>query len=141
MRIPRDFDRWMFDYKEGNLSQSEMTYFEQFIANNPQHNTDVEAWDQSFIQNHNMSYPGMKHLLKERKTFNWIGWAASLVLFLSVLSSLYLFTSNNSNVYQLRNFSNLNSFDFNANQLNLFIPSNIKDENLKQNNKKTEPKT
>ncbi len=102
MRIPRDFDRWMFDYKEGNLSQSEIDYFEHFIAENPQHYNDVEAWDNSYIQSQDIAYPQMESLIKEKSYGKWMGWAAMIIILFVSLSTLFLFQNKSDATYSLR---------------------------------------
>ena len=70
----------MFDYKEGNLSQSEMSYFEKFIWDNPQLNQDVNAWDNSYIKKESIAYPGIANLEKNRRFGAIYGWAATITL-------------------------------------------------------------
>ena len=43
MKIPENFDRWIFDYLEGNLTPSEASEFERFLALNPDFEADVDA--------------------------------------------------------------------------------------------------
>jgi len=66
MKITENFDRWMFDYKEGNLSGSEMEAFENFLIQNPEFEVDADAWDQAFVTNENIAYPYAKALDKDR---------------------------------------------------------------------------
>lgn len=104
MKIPRNFDRWMFDYKEGNLSQSEMDYLDSVIEQNPQHSADVEAWDNAYITSKITTYPGINNLQKASKTPAILAWSGSIasVLVVSLLSILYF---NDSNLYKTRNSS------------------------------------
>ncbi|HIP37754.1 MAG TPA: type IX secretion system membrane protein PorP/SprF [Crocinitomix sp.] len=97
MRIPRDFDRWMFDYKEGNLSQTEIDYFEQFMSDNPQFDLDVEAWDNAYVKNHQMSYPHIESLIKQKTNGKWLGWVAVLTLLLMSAIGIYFFNPENAN--------------------------------------------
>ncbi|MFK8044153.1 MAG: PorP/SprF family type IX secretion system membrane protein [Crocinitomicaceae bacterium] len=85
MRIPGNFDRWMFNYKEGNLSAEEAAYFEAFMLANPNFSQDVEAWDNAFVRKEEMEYPQMNSLLKEKGAFaSWKNWAAILILLLTI---------------------------------------------------------
>jgi len=102
MRIPRDFDRWMFDYKEGNLSQSEIDYFEYHIIENPQYHNDVEAWDNSYVKNYDFAYPQMDSLLKEKAYSKWMGWAASFVVLFISVSTLFIFSRSHTAKYSIR---------------------------------------
>ena len=67
MKIPRNFDRWMFDYKEGNLSQSEMDYLDSVIEQNPQHSADVEAWDNAYVTSKTTTYPNCRVFIHRRQ--------------------------------------------------------------------------
>jgi hypothetical protein len=128
MKIPRDFDRWMFDYKEGNLSQSEISYFEKHISENPQLNSDIDAWDNSYIKKESIIYPAINSLQKGREIH--FGWASTIaVLVISTLASLFFITNQSSETYSLRN-SELKSFSvldkthdmlYKANQSNKII--------------------
>lgn len=103
MRIPRDFDRWMFDYKEGNLSQAENSYFENYMSENPQLNSDVEAWDNSYVRKEVTAYPGISSLQKESKLKLYSSWAAVGLLFLiSMVGSYNLLNQSDSLQYSLR---------------------------------------
>jgi hypothetical protein len=126
MRIPRDFDRWMFDYKEGNLSQSEIDYFEHYINENPQYHNDVEAWDNSYIKNQNMSYPQMDSLLKEKSYSKWIGWAAAIVVLFVSVSTLFIFSGNQSAKYSLRIIEQKNTLnEYSVSDENSFSIKNL----------------
>lgn len=86
MRIPGDFDRWMFNYKEGNLSAEEVAYFESSMLSNPNFTEDVEAWENAYIrQGDTIEYPYVNTLLKDKSIVaNWKNWAAILLLLLTV---------------------------------------------------------
>ncbi len=96
MRVPRNFDRWMFDYKEGNLNPAEVEYFEQNMLHNPEFSADIDAWDQAFIENHNLKFPNQNLLVKEKSIAPYIYSVAGLLLLL-ISSSLYLFMFNGGN--------------------------------------------
>jgi type IX secretion system PorP/SprF family membrane protein len=138
MRIPRDFDRWMFDYKEGNLSQSEVDYFEHHIIENPQYQDDVEAWDNSYVKNQNMAYPQMDTLLKEKSYGKWLGWVAAIIILFVSVSTLFIFSGNQLAKYSLRTNAQknaLNEFSFsdvNTNKITNTLQLNgnqVKDDN------------
>jgi len=103
MRIPRDFDRWMFDYKEGNLSHTENGYFENYMSENPQLNSDIEGWNNSYVRKQNIEYPGIASLHKESKVKFYFGWAATtFVIIASFFGSYNYLTESNANLYNLR---------------------------------------
>lgn len=117
MKIPRNFDRWMFDYKEGNLSQSEINYFEQHMADNPQLSQDIDAWDNSYVKKESIAYPGMANLQKEKKFGAFYGWAASVALvIISSLGSFYYISSDTNPIYSLRD-SDFGLFELNSDEL------------------------
>jgi len=89
MKIPRNFDRWMFDYKEGNLSQSEISYFENYMSENPQFNSDISAWNESYIKKESIVYAGASTLQRKNKVLPIIGWAATLLILISSTLGLY----------------------------------------------------
>jgi len=93
----------MFDYKEGNLSSSEMDYFENFMVENPQLNADIDAWNNSYVPNQETVYPGMANLQKSNKFTGWYGWAASVtLLFLVSVGGYFITDGSHSNLYTLR---------------------------------------
>ena len=90
MRIPGNFDRWMFNYKEGNLSPEEVDYFESFMLNNPDYAADADAWDNAYVRQEDVEYHNADLLLKEKGAFhNWRNWAAILILFISIGSGIW----------------------------------------------------
>jgi len=145
MKIPRNFDRWMFDYKEGNLSGSEMDYFENFMAENPQLNADINAWNDSYIPKQEIVYQGMANLQKSNKFAGWYGWSASITLLIMISIGGYFITTNNhSKLYNLRDFnytgvsypSVISSFNLNLKQSNtaVAIQYSTSNSNLNSNN-------
>lgn len=90
MRIPRNFDRWMFDYKEGNLSPSEVEYFEQHMLNNTANASDIDAWDQSFVRNEPFQFQNKEALLKKPANSKRFIAVVALFIFFS-FSTLSLF--------------------------------------------------
>lgn len=97
MKIPGNFDRWMFNYKEGNLSQEEINYFESNMLNNPMHSEDVEAWNSAYIRNSQFQY-GNSGALIQKSFFEKYGKIAALLLLLisSVGISSFLFIKNDN---------------------------------------------
>lgn len=142
MKIPRNFDRWMFDYKEGSLSQSEMSYFEKFMAENPQLNQDINAWDNSYIKKESIAYPGIANLEKNRRFGAIYTWAATItLLIISSISSFYFISSDTNKVYSLRDsefglFSTLigTNNDFEINSSNIGQDNNINQPAISVNN-------
>jgi len=96
MKITENFDRWMFDYKEGNLSGAEMEAFENFLIQHPEFEVDADAWDQAFVTNENIAYPNAKALEKDRKFAGWYMWSAAAVLLLLVGSTTIYFINSDS---------------------------------------------
>ncbi|MBD3636285.1 MAG: PorP/SprF family type IX secretion system membrane protein [Crocinitomicaceae bacterium] len=99
MNIPENFDRWMFDYKEGNLSGAEKEAFENFLIQNPQYETEVDAWSNAFIENEDFVYPHAEELEKDRKVLaGWYGYAAAAVALLLVGTSVMYFTQSSDSL-------------------------------------------
>lgn len=139
MNIPDNFDRWMFDYQEGNLSGSEMEAFENFLVQNPEFEVEADAWSQAFVPNEEFVYPNAQALQKDRRAVaGWYGWATAAVAVLLVGSVYFFipnetlensfrqvadsgnatrFNSNNSSNSTAVNVENVNSQDLTENQL------------------------
>lgn len=77
MNIPENFDRWMFDYLEGNLSETERGRFEDFLAQNPSLEVDSDAWNNAFIADEPVAYPNEKALLRKKRVAAWYAWPAA----------------------------------------------------------------
>jgi len=91
MNIPENFDRWMFDYKEGNLSGSEMDAFENFLVQHPEFEVEADAWNNAFVQNEAFTYPNADSLQKDNRfAAGWIGWSAAAAVVFLLLGSTYL---------------------------------------------------
>jgi type IX secretion system PorP/SprF family membrane protein len=101
----------MFDYKEGNLSQSEMDYLDSVIEQNPQHSADVEAWDNAYVTSKTTTYPGVNNLQKTSKAPAILGWSGSIAS-VFIIGLLSVLSFNNSNLYKVRNSSfSINEFE------------------------------
>lgn len=111
MNIPENFDRWMFDYLEGNLTASELESFEQFLAQNPDFESDADAWQQTFIGGEEIAYPNQQTLEKKKRVIGWYGWsAAAMVIALVGLGGFLMNRSNGS----VKNNATLAQNDFTA---------------------------
>jgi len=154
MKIPENFDRWMFDYLEGNLSPAEVVEFEQFLAINPEFDADAEAWQNTTIEAEAVDYPNIHLLERKRKFAGWYSWGAAAALVILLLAGGYsLFNpsanknetaisknelqsdlTENSSTPNLNGTSNVNSFNnavvgrtnsANFSQLNLGFSSRL----------------
>lgn len=94
MNIPENFDRWMFDYKEGNLSGAEKDAFESFLIQNPHFEVEADAWNNSFIQNEEFVYPNAGALEKDNRVVAFY-WAAAALALLLIGTSAFLLTRDN----------------------------------------------
>lgn len=106
MNIPENFDRWIFDYLEGNLTPSEASEFERFLELNPEFEVDVDAWQHAVVDNESIEYPAIQSLERKRKIGGtWYGWSAAASLLLLVIGGVYYFTSSTSlTVFEGREF-------------------------------------
>jgi len=90
MNIPENFDRWMFDYKEGNLSGAELQEFENFLIQHPEFEADADVWSHAFVQNENVVYRDAKKLMKRAWYADSYKAAAALLLLLLIGGSSVL---------------------------------------------------
>ncbi|MEX1001307.1 MAG: PorP/SprF family type IX secretion system membrane protein [Crocinitomicaceae bacterium] len=98
MNIPENFDRWMFDYKEGNLFGSEKAAFENFLIQNPDYEIEVDAWNHAFIENEAAEYPQANSLIKDRKVGAAWYWSAAAAVVLLIGGAALFMNDVNSNV-------------------------------------------
>ena len=100
MNIPENFDRWMFDYKEGNLSGSELKEFENFLIQNPEFEVEADAWENAFIQNEEFVYPDADKLEKRDRFAASYKWAAAAAILLLIGgSTLFVLNSGKKDVF------------------------------------------
>jgi type IX secretion system PorP/SprF family membrane protein len=99
MNIPENFDRWMFDYKEGNLSGAEQQAFENFLIQHPEFELDADAWNNAFIENESYTYPQSNQLKKDNKVVGlWFTWAAASAAVIALLiGGSYFLTPDSTN--------------------------------------------
>lgn len=100
MKISDNFDRWMFDYKEGNLSPAEMQEFENFLLQHPEFEVDADAWDLAYIPAESVIYPDSKKLEKKRRVAAYYWSAAAFLLLLIGSGSLIYFNPNGASLDQ-----------------------------------------
>ena len=94
MNIPDNFDRWMFDYKEGNLSAGELQEFENFLIQNPEFEVEADAWNNAFVQNEEFVYSNAHQLEKKNRFAGAYKWsAAALILLLLGTSAFFVLNS------------------------------------------------
>ncbi|MFT5820662.1 MAG: type IX secretion system PorP/SprF family membrane protein [Crocinitomix sp.] len=97
MNIPQNFDRWMFDYMEGNLSPTEVNAFEQFLLQNPGFEPAADAWQNSIIPIDTVVYPQQGSLERNRKIAGWFGWSAAAALVVLIGIGGYFAINSNTN--------------------------------------------
>lgn len=75
----------LFDYFEGELTNSEKTELEQFVDNNPDYKTDFDAWGKSYLPQEEFTYDRVDELLVNEKTGKsalFGRWKAGLLMLL-----------------------------------------------------------
>ena len=99
MNIPENFDRWMFDYKEGNLSGLEKQAFEDFLVKHPEFELDADAWNHAFIENESHAYPQSNQLKKDNKVIGfWLAWSAASAAIIALLIGGFNFFQSDSKI-------------------------------------------
>ncbi len=121
MNIPENFDRWMFDYLEGNLTTSESEIFEQFLLDHPEFEMDAEAWQHATIEDDNIVYPNQHKLERKRRFAGWYSWSAAAIVAIFVASIGGVYFTDNS----------IESSDFSS---NIKEEGELKNEISQQNN-------
>lgn len=92
---PENIDKWLFDWKEGNLSSAQKEELNSFLANNPEYYADRKAWSSAFVNPMpKASYPNKASLTKKRKPIYPYVAAASLLLLVGTSVSIYIAKSN-----------------------------------------------
>jgi len=77
----------IFQYFEGDLSASESLELENFIKNNPEYQTDFDAWKISVVQDNQVKYEHADELLVHESFTpkGWFKWASGGVMFFGLL--------------------------------------------------------
>lgn len=115
MNIPENFDRWMFDYMEGNLSFQEAEEFERFLLQNPDFEPDADAWNLATIPNEAVVYPNQHKLERKPRIIGWFSWSAAALVVLLVGTGTYL-TYQSNQIASLNQMSRTTADDqFDAN--------------------------
>ena len=88
-----NIEELMFDYFEGNLSPTEMSSLESFVASNPEFKEDFDAWKGSFVKEEEKDFPLASDLLAGSGAI-WQRWAIGLLLLIGFGSLAYIGVSN-----------------------------------------------
>lgn len=131
-----NIDRWLFEYTEGNLSNSQVNQLENFVFLHPELNIDLEAWKSSKVEKETVAFDAIayqqgSHLLG----LIWLSAASTFLIFaLTYAFSPSLFTVKNkyqaqpidvafimsneteTETYEFNNQLALNTNDFSANK-------------------------
>ena len=69
-----NIEEWIFDALEGNLEVQELKQFHDFLDSNPSFKEDYTNWEQTYLEEPEMEYPGMTSLLKKEPSFIIAYW-------------------------------------------------------------------
>ncbi len=131
MSISENFDRWMFDYKEGNLSAADAEKFENFLLEHPEFEIDADAWDMAYVPAENFVYPDAHKLEKKRRVAGWYYWSAAATLVLLLTSTaIYIFNGDS----QSETVAVLEANDLNGNTNHLIDQDQTNFASVKSNN-------
>ncbi|MEN9743190.1 MAG: hypothetical protein RLZZ65_995 [Bacteroidota bacterium] len=82
----KELDQWLFDALEGNLSESENAQLEAWLAENPDFETEAEAWSQTKYTAKPITFEPKNALYrKQKQRWPWIAAASVLLLGVSLL--------------------------------------------------------
>jgi type IX secretion system PorP/SprF family membrane protein len=94
----KNIDQWLFNWKEGNLSSSDLEQLEDFLIKNPEFTIDQDAWNEAYIQKYPQPVFQNKSALIKKKRPLYPYLAAASVLLLIGSGVGYHFSKNNSDL-------------------------------------------
>lgn len=97
-----NIDRWLFDWKEGNLSPKQEYMLEDFLLLHPEFELDVDAWDQTQISSVSHTDFNPSTLYKKKKRGAVYYWFSGALALLLITFSLFTFTKHAENVKQAK---------------------------------------
>lgn len=65
-----NIDRWLFELKEGNLTEEQIALLEAFLIQHPELDVDGDMWDLAHVEAEPVVYPHQDKLIKKRP----VGW-------------------------------------------------------------------
>lgn len=96
-----NYEEWMIDYIEGNLSQEQQKEFAEFLAFHPELKGELEIFQQTKLQpDLNIVYAG-KDALKQKEAgkvivmTNWVRYAAGIAAVMLLFVGIRFFNGNN----------------------------------------------
>lgn len=131
MNIPENFDRWMFDYLEGNLTASEAETFEQFLEDHPEFEMDAEAWQHAIIEDENVIYTNQHKLERKRRFAGWYSWSAAAIvaIFIAVVGGVYFNDNSIKSGDFSSNYKNTGELNYENSQQSSTARQNLKGQN------------
>jgi type IX secretion system PorP/SprF family membrane protein len=86
-----NIDRWLFEWKEGNLSPQQIEQLETFILLNPEIEVDKEMWDLSHVDATPSAYPDIEKLKRKRRiTPLLLNWSIASVFLVALLATFIM---------------------------------------------------
>lgn len=134
MNIPQNFDRWMFDYMEGNLSPTEVEAFEQFLLQNPGFEPDADAWKNSIIPIDTVVYPQQNNLERNRRFAGWFDWSAAAALILLIGVGGYFAINSNGTAVEDTQRSHFSKSAYESHSQRAANDNNISNNSVTSNN-------
>ncbi len=94
-----NIDRWLFDWKEGNLSPKQEYMLEDFLLLHPELELDADAWDQVQVSSILHADFNPSTLYKKKKRFAAYYWYSGALALIVVTFGLFMFSdqSNSGN--------------------------------------------
>ena len=94
-----NIDRWLFDWKEGNLSPKQEYMLEDFLLLHPELELDADAWDQVQVSSILHADFNPSTLYRKKKRFAAYYWYSGALALIVVTFGLFMFSdqSNSGN--------------------------------------------
>lgn len=98
-----NYEEWMIDYIEGNLSQEQQKQFAEFLAFHPELKGELELFQQTKLQPELNIVFANKDALKQKEggkvivMTNWVRYAAGIAAVMLLFVGIRFFSGNNQN--------------------------------------------
>lgn len=92
-----NIDRWLFELKEGNLTEEQIALLEAFLIQHPELDIDEDMWDLAHVEAEAVVYPHQDKLIKKRPV-GWY-WASATAASVAIIVGAAFFNGTEG-IYQ-----------------------------------------